>query len=597
MNKLFLYTGFIFIGLILFTETVSATTEAHFRKIRKEFTLSPDNKLTVNYYKELEINSLMALNNLYGETFIVYNPDFQKLKINSAFTRLANGDTLHIPQNALNEVLPSFAANAPAYNHLKEMVVTHTGLEPGACIHLNYTLLSEGIRHLDIDEILQEETPVQEYRIIINVPHNQEFQYKLLNLKGKPEITETTHGKRYAWTFRNLQPRTNESFRIKNKTDIPHFIASTYTSRKSSLEALRANLHFGKHEEITRFTKELTQNCENNLDRTFAIKDYIARQISTLDIPSEYLNRKIRTPEEVFNQAYGTQTEKINLFITMLQSVGIPASVAVVYPGSEGEETIGGLQPIQQLLVYTLSEGIPLFFTADGYDILSPELRGKRDQIYLLSASEIKPLTVLPSSGNINCRLNLNISPTEGKLSGNISLAGGLIPIRPNKLYQEKIKEAIAIPGDSINIRYNKVTPFENNLSVESRFTPVINQDYLLYSLPEVATGVHSWKIHPLTANRKEKLEIPYPIRESYDYTIRLAPGLTLKNKCREIRKKHRCGAVSVKITQQDDRIHVHREIALPAVVITPKEYKHFREILDTWQDKIANTLIIKHIK
>ena len=151
MNKLFLYTGFIFIGLILFTETVSATTEAHFRKIRKEFTLSPDNKLTVNYYKELEINSLMALNNLYGETFIVYNPDFQKLKINSAFTRLANGDTLHIPQNALNEVLPSFAANAPAYNHLKEMVVTHTGLEPGACIHLNYTLLSEGIRHLDID--------------------------------------------------------------------------------------------------------------------------------------------------------------------------------------------------------------------------------------------------------------------------------------------------------------------------------------------------------------------------------------------------------------------------------------------------------------
>ena len=94
-------------------------------------------------------------------------------------------------------------------------------------------------------------------------------------------------------------------------------------------------------------------------------------------------------------------------------------------------------------------------------------------------------------------------------VSSPISLAGGLIPIRPNKLYQEKIKEAIAIPGDSINIRYNKVTPFENNLSVESRFTPVINQDYLLYSLPEVATGVHSWKIHPLTANRKEKLEIP----------------------------------------------------------------------------------------
>ena len=116
MNKSFSYIGFIFIVLILFNQSVSANPEANFRKIKKEFTLLPDNKLQINYYKELEINSLMALNNLYGETFIIYNPDFQKLKINTAFTRLANGDTLFIPQNALNEVLPAFASHAPAYN-------------------------------------------------------------------------------------------------------------------------------------------------------------------------------------------------------------------------------------------------------------------------------------------------------------------------------------------------------------------------------------------------------------------------------------------------------------------------------------------------
>lgn len=595
MNKLFPYIGFIFIGLILFTETVSATPEAIFRKIRKEYTLSPDNKLRINYYKELEINSLMALNNLYGETFIVYNPDFQKLKINSAFTRLANGDTLFIPQNALNEVLPAFAANAPAYNHLKEMVVTHTGLEPGSSIHLNYTLLSDDIQYLDIDEILQEESPVQEYQIIINIPHNQKLHYKLLNLKGKPEITESPNGKRYVWIFKDLAPRTHESFRLKNRMDIPHFMANTYASIQVSLETLRDNFHFGRNEEIARFTKELTQNCANNLDKTFAIKDYVARQVSTLNIPSEYLNRKIRLPEEVLKQAYGTQAEKINLFIAMLQSVGIPASVAVVYPGSE-KDAIGGLQPIQQFLAYALSEGIPLFFSADGRDILSPELRGKRDRIYLLSASGITPLTVLPASGNIHCQLNLNISPAKANLSGNISLSGGLVPLRPNKLYQEKIKAAIAIPGDSVTIRYNKVTPFENNLSVESQFIPVTNQNYLFCSLPEAGNGVSSWKIQPLTANRHEKLEIPYPIRESYDYIIQLSPGLTLKNKCREIRKKHRCGSVSVNITRQADKIHIHREIELPTAVITPKEYKHFREILHIWQDENIKNLIISEM-
>ncbi len=596
MNKSFSYIGFIFIVLILFNQSVSANPEANFRKIKKEFTLLPDNKLQINYYKELEINSLMALNNLYGETFIIYNPDFQKLKINTAFTRLANGDTLFIPQNALNEVLPAFASHAPAYNHLKEMVITHTGLEPGACIYLDYTLLLDNITHLDINEILQEETPIQEYNIIINIPNNQELNYKLLNLKGKPEITETSQGKRYSWKFNNLQPRTHESFRIKNRTDIPHFMANTYTSIKSSLEILRDNFHFNKNEKIANFTETLTQNCQNDLDKTFAIKDYITQRISTLNIPSEYLNRKIRTPEEVFNQAYGTQAEKINLFIAMLQSVGIPASVAVIYPGLE-KDAVGGIQPIRQLLVYTLSEGIPLFLTADGHDIISPELRGKRDQIYLLSASGITPLTVLPAAGDINCQLNLNISPSKANLSGNISLSGGLIPLRPNKLYQEKIKTAISIPGDSVNIRYNKVTPFENNLSIESQVTPVTNQNYLFYSLPETRTGIRSWNILPLNSDRREQLEIPYPIRESYDYTIQLAPGLTLKNQCREIRKKHRCGSVSVKISQQADKIYIHRKIELPTSIITPKDYKHFREILHIWQDDNTNTLIISDIQ
>jgi len=595
MKKLFPSIALISIGLILFTETVAATPETNFRKIRKEFTLSPDNRLQIDYYKELEINSLIASNQLYGETVIVYNPDFQKLKINTAFTRTANGDTLFIPQNAMKETLPAFASQAPAYNHLKERVITHPGLEPGACIHLDYTLLSNDIKHLDIDEILQEEIPVREYQLILNIPANQELHYKLLNLKGKPEITETPQGKRYSWTFKNLAPRTHESFRIKNRTDMPHFIANTYASIKSSIEVLRDNFHFDNDEDITRFTKTLTQNCKNNLDKAFAIKDYIAQHVSTLPIPSEYLNRKIHTPGEVFHRGYSTQAEKINLFITMLQSVGIPASVAVVYPGLQ-EDAVGGLQPIQQLLVYTLSEGIPLFLTADGHDAVTPELRGKRDQIYLLSASGITPLTVLAASGNINCRLNLNISPATANLSGNISISGGLVPLRPNRLYQEKIKETLAIPGDSVNIRYNKVTPFENDLYVESQSIPVINQNLLFYSLPEAGMGVRSWKILPLDSHRREKLEIPYPIRESYDYIVRLAPGLTLKNPSREIRKKHRCGAVSVKMTQQDDKLYIHREIDLPAAIITPKEYKHFREILRIWQDKDNNTLIISKI-
>ena len=51
-----------------------------------------------------------------------------------------------------------------AYNHIKEMVITHTGLELGATIYLDYTLSSKPsfLSTPDIDEVLQELSPVKE---------------------------------------------------------------------------------------------------------------------------------------------------------------------------------------------------------------------------------------------------------------------------------------------------------------------------------------------------------------------------------------------------------------------------------------------------
>ena len=88
------------------------------------------------------LHCTLSMNSTYGESFIVYNPDFQTLKIHSSYTRQKDGTIVKTPDNAFVEVLPRFAADAPAYNQLKEMVVVHTGLELGATITW-ITLLSQ----------------------------------------------------------------------------------------------------------------------------------------------------------------------------------------------------------------------------------------------------------------------------------------------------------------------------------------------------------------------------------------------------------------------------------------------------------------------
>lgn len=74
-------------------------------------------------YKELTLFTHTAMNGLYGESFIVYNPAYQELKIHESYTRQKDGTIVKTPGNAFVEVLPATAADAPAYNGLKEMVV------------------------------------------------------------------------------------------------------------------------------------------------------------------------------------------------------------------------------------------------------------------------------------------------------------------------------------------------------------------------------------------------------------------------------------------------------------------------------------------
>ena len=132
-NKIISF-AIVFACLLSFSISVQAASDAEYKKLSKSWTLNDDGSQEFHYAMELTIYTHTAMRSAYGETFIVYNPEYQTLKINESYTKQANGAIIKTPDNAFVEVLPRAAANAPAYNHLKEMVIVHTGLELGATI-------------------------------------------------------------------------------------------------------------------------------------------------------------------------------------------------------------------------------------------------------------------------------------------------------------------------------------------------------------------------------------------------------------------------------------------------------------------------------
>ena len=107
--------------LCLFALTLPVTArEAEFKKIKESWTLQADGTQVYRQSKVLTLYTHTAMNRTYGESFITYDPRYQTLQIHESYTRQKDGNIVKTPANALVEVLPSAAANAPAFNALRE---------------------------------------------------------------------------------------------------------------------------------------------------------------------------------------------------------------------------------------------------------------------------------------------------------------------------------------------------------------------------------------------------------------------------------------------------------------------------------------------
>ena len=108
-----IYYIYVCLGVLLLTALpAKAASEAEFGKLAKTYTLHKDGSQEMRVYKELTLFTHAAMNGLYGESFIVYNPAYQELKIHESYTRQKDGKIVKTPENAFVEVLPAAAAGS-----------------------------------------------------------------------------------------------------------------------------------------------------------------------------------------------------------------------------------------------------------------------------------------------------------------------------------------------------------------------------------------------------------------------------------------------------------------------------------------------------
>lgn len=585
------------IMILAISTPLLAQPEAVFNKITKEYTFHPDGSVEFRYNKELKINTLIALNKLYGESFIIYNPEFQDVKINTSYTRQVNGTIIKTPENAFNEVLPGNAANAPAYNTLKEMVVTHTGLELGATIYLDYTLSTKPgyYKAPDIDELLQEESPVKEYQIIINIPESQTFNYLFSGQNIKPVISVKDQIKQYRWTLRNLPATPHEGWLPANFNTVPRLTASGHASQEAALKDFSLNFTTSLDEAGERFTRELIKNSKKELDKIITIQRYVVDQVATCKLSLEETAGKVRLPNEVLNSSYGTLAEKVALFSAMLKVLGLQHEIVVTYPGTLNG-SVKGLKPITDLKIQITTNGRPLFLSAVHYPSETPELRGNRDDLWLMSDKKIIRLEVINSLCEINYKANIKITPKKATSAVSILIGGGLIPVMDRKSTEKHIKALAATAGNTIISQINSAEVHSARLYFSAEQNLNGKNGYIVYKLPVATKGVNTWNMDILNSSRKGIFEIPYAAKENYEYELTLDPSMEIKTNEKQIEINKPFAKVRISLKKNGNSVKISKELIINKTQITPAEYPDFRKIILTWNDKNINNLIINQL-
>ena len=70
---------------------LNATVDGTYKSIVSEYTLGTDGSITQRVSKVLKYNTHHSFFKLFGETFVIYNPEYQKVKVDTSYTIQKDG--------------------------------------------------------------------------------------------------------------------------------------------------------------------------------------------------------------------------------------------------------------------------------------------------------------------------------------------------------------------------------------------------------------------------------------------------------------------------------------------------------------------------
>ena len=523
--------------------------DAVYKLISESYTLNTDGSTEFRKRTELQIFTRMTFDH-FGETFITYNPDFQELIINEAYTIRKDGSKVETPQNAFNPMLPEGCTKCERLNGIRTMVVTHTALEYDAVIVLDYTIRSKNFFFQELLEKvdLQEEVPVEKYVVSVTSPDYKPAKFVLNGKLSYTETESTDKGmKTTVMTFTNLPEYPTDEYIFPGDykavtfytMDEPYYIVGKIAQQNAMQKFSNQKItdFF-----MSRFTEEMT-----DMDKVLSVRDYIHDNIQTNHLDANVLNYMFASPQQVWESNCALPIEKNILLAGVLQSLGNDAQLAFM-----GNSLASDLKTVVRIQ----RNGATDYISANEIEELSLD-------------AFFAPATLIMQDGKIE---NVTAQPISVERVAEITLESGKLDDPVVKMEQKvespQMKYLLVHGTGATEVSVSQLTGKYYEMTIDDG----------QYGTPIRSVNIHNDRKYDVDTKESS---------EKYGYTVKLPANACCLTKTSHKEITVEGAKLLIDVVVGGNTIMITRTLSLPKEGISAKSSKKFKAMMGEWETPV----------
>jgi hypothetical protein len=581
-----------------------SNADAVYESMEHTWELLNDGSTVYIYRHTLKYLSYYAFNRAYGESFIIYDPNWQKLDVTRSITTMADGKKVESPFNAYNEVLPGWAAASAPYLHLREMVVTHAGLEVGATVDFEYSISTRKgfMPGLSGQVIFGSRSPITSLTVNVIVPSGTTLRHGVLRADMRPEINRQAGKDVYTWKARDLPLYEVEASQPPMDDVLPVLYFSTASYTDIARHVLSDTRLLEATPAMNALAEKWTENITAPRERAAALRRWVADNVARMSGPLHAIGYRPAAAASTFEKRVGSDLDRAVLLAALCRAVKLDADVALA--SHNYHENLSAPQLFPHALVECRHADFPggvLLLDAavpmSGPFSFSPEL------VYV-------PLS---SRGAAPKRLSMEIPGTRVGvtsvliLKDDLTVAGkSMVEMHGGKSHaldtagmRTLVNRALATAGQGM-----KVTPGE--LRVTSDYASSCEADlsgtaplkqsagYIRFIVPVAPGGVSDISYIPSDVRRATPVQLPLPIAEECRLTLHLPSNLAAVGGEGRIEFRNAVGSISSVIRSDAHDVEVTRSIVIDRDRIEVEHFPDLKALLDAWRDPSHRTILLR---